>query len=155
MKFLERIPLTLGSFFYVGYLPFIPGTFGSAAGMLLLYGVKGMLPLQLLLTFALTAVGFMVGTTCEKMLHTKDPRAVVIDEVSGIFISFIGVPWNLKTVIFGFFVFRLLDTIKPYPAGKLQNLRGSTGIMLDDIVAGVYTNLILQVVTRVATFTIS
>ena len=123
--------------------------------MLLLYGVKGMLPLQLLLAFALTAVGFMVGTTCEKMLHTKDPRAVVIDEVSGIFISFIGVPWNFKTAIFGFFVFRLLDTIKPYPAGKLQNLRGSTGIMLDDIVAGVYTNIVLQILTRAATLTIS
>ena len=64
-------------------------------------------------------------------------------------LSLIFVPFDGKLIIIGFFLFRLLDTLKPYPAGKIQNLAGSVGVMGDDIVAGVYTNLILQVVSRV------
>lgn len=76
----------------------------------------------------------------------------MIDEVSGMLLSLIFLPYDIKLVIIAFILFRILDTLKPYPLGRLQNLAGSIGIMSDDIVAGLYTNIILQVVLRLVSF---
>jgi len=100
-------------------------------------------------------MGFLVGGSAEKMFGKKDSKFIVIDETSGMLLSLILIPYNYKFVILGFFLFRILDTLKPYPAGRFENLKGSLGIMCDDLVAAVYTNLILQVVLRWASFKIS
>lgn len=76
----------------------------------------------------------------------------MIDEVSGMLLSLIFIPYDIKLVIMAFILFRILDTLKPYPLDRLQNLAGSIGIMSDDIVAGLYTNIILQVVLRLVSF---
>lgn len=82
------------------------------------------------------------------MLNKKDAKCIVIDEVGGMLLSLIFIPHDIKLVIIAFLLFRILDMLKPYPIDALQNLKGSAGIMSDDLVAGLYTNIILQVVLR-------
>lgn len=149
VKFITKI---LSTFFYIGYLPLIPGTFGSLAGIFLIYLVKVYALNYVLLTLAIIVVGFSVCGQAEKVMHKNDPRCVVIDEVSGMLLSLVFIPYDIKLVIIAFILFRILDTLKPYPAGRLERLKGSIGIMSDDLVAGLYTNLILQVVIRVTSF---
>lgn len=144
--------LTLSTFFYAGYLPLVPGTFGSIAAVLLLYLVKGSLFTYILLTASLLILGFLTAGRAERVLNTKDAPCIVIDEAAGIFLSFLFLPLDIKIVLIGFLLFRLLDAVKPYPADALQRIKGSVGIMSDDIVAGLYTNIILQVVCRFASF---
>jgi phosphatidylglycerophosphatase A len=143
---------TISTFFYVGYLPVMPGTFGSIAGIWLFYLIKDNALIYILITGILIILGFLTGGSAENLFAKKDARNIVIDEASGMLLSLMFIPYDYKLVIAGFFLFRILDTLKPYPAGRLQNLKGGTGIMCDDIVAAIYTNLILQVVLRWASF---
>lgn len=133
----------------------MPGTFASMAGILLFYLIRESTFIYISLTCILIILGFLVGGSAENMFGKKDARYIVIDEVSGMLISLLFIPYNYKFVIIGFFLFRILDTLKPYPAGKLENLKGSIGIMGDDLVAAIYTNLILQAVLRWTSFRIS
>lgn len=144
--------IVLSTFFYVGYLPFIPGTFGSAAGILLFYLIKCNIAFYTLFTLIMVILGFSVAGRAEKIFNKKDARCIVIDEVSGMLLSFIFLPYDIKLVIMGFILFRILDSLKPYPASQVEKLKGGIGIMSDDIIAGLYTNLILQVVLRLASF---
>ncbi len=134
----------LSSFFGLGYAPFIPGTFGSLGGLALWYAVRHDIVLQCATLVVVASIGFAVSGRMEKLIHKKDPSVVVIDEVAGILITLIAIPLSLKAVFLGFILFRILDTTKPYPAGKIQYCHGSFGIMGDDIVAGIYANLVLR-----------
>ena len=150
---LRRLFVILAStFFYVGYLPLIPGTFGSIAGLFLFYLVKNNWPFYLLVTSALITLGFLVSGEAERIFNKKDARYIVIDEVTGMLLSLAFIPYDLRLVIIAFFLFRLLDTLKPFPAGRIEGLKGGAGVMGDDIIAGLYTNIILQVVLRFASF---
>jgi len=153
MKIINHAVKALSTFFYVGYLPFIPGTFASMAGICLFYLVKESTFLQVLLTLTLLMLGFLVSGRAERIFNKKDARFIVIDEVSGMFLSLVFIPYDVRLLILGFLIFRILDTFKPYPANKLQNLSGSLGIMGDDIIAAIYTNIILQVVFRLTSLT--
>jgi len=144
--------LILSTFFYIGYLPLIPGTFGSIAGLCLYFVVKDSMLIYALATVLLLVLGFLVSGPAERLLNKKDARCIVIDEVGGMLLSLAFIPYDLRLAIIGFCLFRILDSMKPYPAGALQNLKGSVGIMSDDIIAGLYTNIILQVVARSAVF---
>jgi len=146
------IVLITGTFFYIGYLPLIPGTFGSLAGLGLFYLVKDSMPIYFLFTVALIILGFLVSGEAEEILNKKDARPIVIDEVCGMLLSLLFIPYDIKLTIIAFFVFRLLDTLKPFPSCALERLKGSAGVMSDDIIAGIYTNIILQVVVRLASF---
>lgn len=146
---------TLSTFFYVGYLPLIPGTFASVAGLFLYYLVKGSVIIYAAVTVFLTITGFLISSDAEKIFKKKDARYIVIDEVCGMLLSLAFLPYDLKLVVIAFFIFRVLDTVKPYPAWRLQELKGGLGVMSDDVVAGLYTNIILQIVLRLVSFTIS
>ncbi len=150
MKLTKNIATLIGTFFYVGYLPLIPGTFGSFAGLVLFYFIRDRVLLHILITIVLLILGFLTCGKIERSANINDPRFVVIDEVSGQFISLLFMPfYDARVFIAAFLVFRLLDTLKPYPANKLEKLKGSLGIMGDDIVAGLYTNIVIQVVFRI------
>lgn len=142
----------LSTFFYVGYLPFIPGTFSSIVGIFIFLWIKENVFLYTLLAVIFIVTGLFVSGRAEKLFNKKDARCIVIDEASGMLLSLMFMPYDLKLIIIGFILFRILDTLKPYPAGKLQELHGSIGIMGDDIVAGLYTNIILQFVLRCTSF---
>lgn len=139
----------IASVFFIGYLPLVPGTFGSMVGVGLFYLLKCISwPGYFLFIFFLTALGMLVSGKAEKLLNKKDPGCVVIDEVMGMLIALSFMPRDFKIVMLGFIIFRILDTLKPYPAGRLQNLGGSAGIMVDDLIAGIYTNIVLLAVLR-------
>ena len=140
--------VVISTFFFIGYLPFVPGTFGSIAGLFLFYLIKNNILLQLGVTVLVIVLGFLTSGAAERFYAKKDVRFIVIDEVGGMLLSLLFLPQDLRFVIAAFLLFRLLDTFKPYPAYSLQRIKGSAGVMMDDIVAGLYTNLILQVVWR-------
>lgn len=145
----------VSSFFYLGCLPLIPGTIGSMAGVLIFLWLSPNAPVYGSVTLVFILLGFLVIGRAEELFNKKDSRCIVIDEVSGMLLSLMLVPYDLKWAVTGFLLFRLLDTLKPYPASKIQDLHGSAGVMGDDIVAGLYTNIILQFVVRCASFTVS
>ena len=140
------------TFFYAGFLPFVPGTFGSLAGVIVYFLVNSNNFVYWLVTSLMVVLGFLVSGPAEDIFGVKDARYIVIDEVAGMLLSLLFLPFDIKLVIIGFFIFRLMDTLKPFPAGRLQSLKGSAGVMLDDIIAAVYTNIILQVAWRLASF---
>ncbi|MCU0651694.1 MAG: phosphatidylglycerophosphatase A [Candidatus Omnitrophica bacterium] len=151
MKIRELIVKLTATFFYVGFLPLIPGTFGSLAGIGLFYLVKDNPFIYGVLVLVLIAAGFWSGTQAEAYFKKKDPKYVVIDEVCGMLISLAFLPrYDFKIVVAAFFLFRFFDTLKIYPACRLQGIKGSMGIMIDDLVAALYTNIILQVALRFA-----
>ena len=148
MKMHNFIIRTLSTFFYVGYLPFIPGTFASIVGVLLIYLLKDNSFIYILFTVVLIILGFLISGKAEKIFNQKDARFIVIDEVSGMLLSLLFIPYDIRLIVMAFILFRILDAFKPYPSDRLQRLAGSIGIMSDDIVAGLYTNIILQIVSR-------
>jgi len=155
MHIRDSICRLITTFFYLGYLPFIPGTFGSIAGLCIFFFVKDDIFVYTVVTLVLTILGFLLSGRAEEIFKKKDHRSIIIDEVCGMLLSLAFLRYDIKLVIMGFFIFRLLDTVKPYPADKLQDLKGGSGVMSDDIVAGLYTNLILQAVARLTSFRIS
>lgn len=153
MKISNFIIELLSTFFYIGYLPLIPGTWASLVALCLFYLLKDNPLVYALLLLLLLIIGFLTsGRAEERIFFKKDARCIVIDEVVGMLISLMFIPYNIKSVIMAFIIFRILDALKPYPAGRFQNLKGSLGIMSDDIIAGLYTNIILQLVFKACLF---
>ena len=134
--------------FYAGYSPLAPGSAGTLVGMAL-YCLEYVLFGSASWIFNLAAViilfyPFMkIVNEGERFFGKKDPPEVVLDEIMGYWISVLFYPFNIIIVVAGFVVFRLMDILKPYPIGKLQRFEGGLGIMIDDCIAGLYTNLIL------------
>lgn len=144
LNFLENL---LGTGFFTGYVPFASGTFASMAA-LLIYFIPGfenpiiLIPAVILFTF----YGIYVGEKFE-ILFGKDPSECTIDEVAGMWISLLWVPKNnILIPILAFFIWRIMDIIKPFPARKLENLKGGVGIIMDDIVSGIYSLAIVQLI---------
>jgi phosphatidylglycerophosphatase A len=127
----------------VGHAPFAPGTVASAVTVLAL-GV--LTPSRLALLVAVLAV-ILVGTwaaqEAEHALGGKDPGAIVIDEVAGMAVSVLAVPLTPAVLAVAFVLFRVFDIVKPYPANALQRLPGGVGVMIDDLVAGLYALLLI------------
>jgi len=138
----------IATFFYAGFLPLFPGTFGSAAALLLFLIFKPEPIAQCVFLAVFLFLGFCFSGKAEKLFAGKDSKYIVIDEAAGMFLTFLFVPLDFKLMLIGFLLFRVLDTVKPYPADRLQNLNGSAGIMLDDIAAAIYANIILQILSR-------
>ena len=155
MKTLIKI---ISTFFFIGYCPIIPGTVTSMASALFIWLLKDYSSAYIASTVALIILGFIVSAPAENIFGKKDDRRIVIDEVAGMFISFIFLPAGSITIVslfWGFILFRAFDASKIYPANKLQRFSGSLGVMADDILAGVYANIILQLFLRFASCRIS
>lgn len=90
-------------------------------------------------------VGWWASGRLARSLGVEDPGVVVIDEVLGMFVSLLGLPFDPVVAVLGFLLFRVFDIVKPYPAAALEHLPGGLGIMADDVAAGVYANLALRI----------
>jgi phosphatidylglycerophosphatase A len=145
-----RLAVFLATFGYCGYFPIAPGTVGSAAGLLvyLLVWWTGSPVLEVGLIAGLFAVGVWAGTTAERFFGGIDPGPVVIDEVVGMLITLAFIPVGPAAALAGFFLFRISDIIKPFPARRLEALHGGLGVMADDAMAAVYANLALRLLLR-------
>jgi phosphatidylglycerophosphatase A len=141
-----RVGLFVATCGYLGYVPVAPGTFGSAAGLLVFYAVRstGSTGIEVAAIIALFASGVWSGTVAERQLGGVDPGPVVLDEVVGMLITLALLPVSTLGVIIGFFVFRALDVLKPWPSAGFERLPGGLGIMADDGMAAVYGNLVMR-----------
>lgn len=146
MKFREQAVIFLATGFFIGTVPFAPGTFGSIVGLPIVF-LLSRLDLLLSISFILLFIFFAVGiaSAAEKILNQQDPAKIVIDEMAGLMVTFTGLPFNLTTAIAGFIIFRAFDILKPFPIQALERkLAGGTGVVFDDVLAGIYANLILR-----------
>ncbi|MFC1621232.1 phosphatidylglycerophosphatase A [Candidatus Omnitrophota bacterium] len=136
----------IATVFYIGYFPVAPGTIGSFAALFLYGAVKNspqMMGASIILCIVL---GLLTAGRAEKLLGGKDAGEIVIDEFAGMLVALYLLPPTIGYIASAFILFRFFDIVKPYPIKNLEKLNGSMGIMLDDLMAGIYTNLILQVV---------
>jgi len=145
-KILDNIVLFIAQGAYSGRFPIAPGTAGTVVGVLLYLLVKDLSPLG----YGTACVGVAVLGTwaagyADSILGTKDSPTIVIDEIAGFLAALFLVPFTWGYVLAGFILFRFFDILKPWPLKKLQDIPGGPGVMLDDIGAAVYTNVVLQV----------
>jgi phosphatidylglycerophosphatase A len=142
-----RLAVFIATVGYCGYFPFAPGTVGSAAGLLFyaLVWWSGSPVVEIGMIVGLFAAGVWAGTTAERYFGGVDPGPIVMDEVVGMLITLAFIP-NLEWsgLLAGFVLFRVFDVVKPYPAGRFEELHGGLGVMADDAMAAVYANLSLR-----------
>ncbi len=144
----------VATFFGVGRLRPGPGTWGSLATALLWWllashiPVASRVPVILGLIVIVVAIGIPAATLEERGCGKKDPSHVVIDEVAGQLVTLIACPIVWQALLAGFILFRAFDILKPPPVRPLERLPGGTGIMIDDVGAGIYALIVLQVLLR-------
>ena len=131
-----------------GYSPIAPGTAGTVVGLLLFWPVALLpFPYPVAATIVLFLLGVQAATIVERESGLKDPGIVVVDEIVGIWISLLFLPWTLPYAAGAFLLFRVFDVVKPFPARLAESrLPRGWGIVCDDVVAGIYANLVLQLV---------
>ena len=140
----------VATFFGAGRMRPGPGSWGSAAAMLIWFGIARWIPTPsqppVLLAMAALAVilGIPAATKIARASRVKDPQFVVIDEVAGQWITLLFVPVAWKTMLAGFILFRAFDIVKPPPVRQLERLPEGTGIVVDDIGAGLYALAVMQ-----------
>lgn len=146
MKFIYK---TLATWFGAGYAPVGPGTAGALVAGLMIYAWQS---LDATMTYGWTLVGITIVTTLVGVFVSdqlepewgKDPSKIVNDEAIGMWIAIFFLPVNIYYLIAGFVLFRIFDIWKPLGIRKLEALPGGWGVMMDDVLAGIYANLILQ-----------
>ena len=143
INFFEKF---IGSGFYTGYSPVISGTVGSLAGIII-YLIPGFEKLYIIIPSIVVFIfyGIYLGNKFE-IKYGKDPAECTVDEVVGTWISLIALPKTIGIIITAFIVWRILDIIKPPPARNLEKLKGGLGIMIDDVISGIYTLIIMHLI---------
>ena len=129
--------------FGAGYSPVAPGTVGSAVTVLLLWLIPFSRGGLVLFLVVVIAVGTWAAHIAERRLGGKDPGAIVIDEVAGMTLSVVLFPLTPAVLLGGFVLFRIFDVVKPPPAHASQRLGGGVGVMIDDLIAGLYACAVL------------
>ena len=141
----------LATGFRTGNIPFAPGTFGSLIGLPLSFALAGisLTPAMLcILFFIIFAV--CIADAAEKILKQNDPGCIVIDEIAGMMVALVGLPFNPITVVIGFILFRILDILKPFPIRELdKRIPGGLGVVADDVAAGIITNILLRAIIQI------
>ena len=148
MKFCDKAVVFLATGFCIGNIPFAPGTFGTILGLPLCFLFSSLkLPLAFVCTLLFILFAIWISHKAEKQLQKSDPGCIVIDEIAGMAVSLIGLPFNLTTGLIGFIIFRILDIVKPFPIRALEKrLSGGLGVVMDDVVAGILANILLRII---------
>jgi phosphatidylglycerophosphatase A len=134
----------LASVFGAGYAPVASGTVGSFVTVVAIW-LLPLTPLRIAVALVVVIlVGIWAGSRVERVLGKKDPGVIVIDEVAGMLLSVILLPRTIPVLITAFLLFRLFDIWKPFPARESQALTGGVGVMVDDLIAGFYTLILIM-----------
>jgi len=147
-SFFERVILFIATGAYSGYSPIVPGTVGTLVGIGLYLIICNTSPLiystiALLLFF----LAVLISGKAEKILNEKDSIHIVIDEIFGFIVTMAFVPISFLYIVLGFFFFRVFDILKIFPVNFFdEKVKGGYGIVLDDLFAGIYANLLLQAI---------
>ena len=145
-KTFDKMALFIAQGAYSGRAPIAPGTAGTVVGVLLYLLIKDLGPIgYAAVCAAVIAIGTWAAGRVDLMFGTKDNSTIVIDEIAGFFIALFFIPFSWGNVVAGFFIFRVFDIVNPWPLRRFERIPGGPGVMLDDIGAGVYTNVVLQV----------
>ncbi len=147
----QRFSILISSFFYLGYSPIAPGTVGTLGSVFLFYLISGFSTLfYLFFIVALIIFSVWMSEIARVRFGDPDPSKIVIDEVCGFLVTMILIPPNIINVAMGFLLFRFFDILKPPPIRRSERLRGGMGIVADDVLAGIYANVLLQLFVRVS-----
>jgi phosphatidylglycerophosphatase A len=142
----------IASIFGIGYIRKGGGTVAAAFAVLIWWllfkNIGTHIAVAIGITILVTAIGVWVGNKVEPAWG-KDSYRVVIDEVAGMFISVLFVPLDWRWLLIGFVLFRFFDIAKPLGIRKLEALKGGWGVMFDDVLAGIYANVVLQIILLV------
>jgi len=145
---MKRFILVLATGFGVGYSPIGPGTLGTLVAIPIYYFLSE-IPSPI---YEITLVGFFflsvwVSENAERFFGKKDDQRIVIDEIMGFLVTMLRIPKTILFIIIGFLLFRFFDILKPFPIRHLEKrLEGGYGVVLDDVLAGIYANIILHVI---------
>jgi phosphatidylglycerophosphatase A len=144
---LGKVSMIASSWFGVGLMPAAPGTLATLAGLPLVF-LNGYNKPALAALFVLCFLAFAMWTSgaTQNILGRVDPSQVVIDEVGGTLVTFFLMPLSWLTLSLGFVLFRIFDIVKPFPVRRLEALKGGKGIVLDDLLAGIYANISLRII---------
>jgi len=146
MNFKEKAVMFIATGCFIGKIPLAPGTFGSIVGILpcfILSGISVLIAIFFTVIFIIFSI--WIAHNAEKILNKKDPGCVVIDEIAGMVVTLIGLPFNVISVAGGFIIFRVLDITKPFPIRFFErHFSGGAGIVLDDVAAGIIGNILLR-----------
>ena len=148
MKFGQQAVLFFSTGCYSGHIPFAPGTFGTLAGLPLCW-LASLCPtgVGVIIIIAVIVLAVWLAHVSEKLLGSKDPGCIVIDEIAGMLVTLAGLPFTFLTVVLGFVLFRILDILKPFPIRMLdRKIPGGAGIVIDDLAAGIIANITLRIV---------
>ena len=142
---MNRLAVLLATSLGAGYFPVAPGTAGSAVGVVIYLLTRHRpAPEQIGLVAIISVVGVWAATVAARHFGRDDPGPVVIDEVAGQLLTLLLTGVGAGGAIVGFFVFRVLDIFKPWPARRLESLHGGLGIMADDLMVAIYVNLLMR-----------
>jgi phosphatidylglycerophosphatase A len=145
-KISDKMVLFIAQGAYSGRSPFAPGTAGTVVGVLLYLLLMGLsAPVYGAACLIVIVLGTWAAGRADALFGTKDNRTIVIDEIAGYLVSMLLVPATWQYMTAAFFLFRFFDILKPFPLRRLERLPGGPGVMLDDIGAGIYSNIVLQV----------
>ncbi len=142
----------LGSGFFTGYFPFASGTIASLLATLI-YFIPGFEKIYIIIPMIIifTILSIPIGNKFE-IIYGKDPLACTLDEFVGTWISYLFLPKKFLLIFIAFLLWRILDILKPFPARKMENLNGGLGIIIDDIISGIYTCLIMNIIYNIFLF---
>jgi phosphatidylglycerophosphatase A len=144
----RRFVQLIATFFYLGYSPIAPGTAGTLGALLPFYLLSHFShPIYFLFMLGFIILAIWVSAEACISFGENDPNQVVADEVCGYLVTMFLVPAGIATVVLGFFLFRFFDIVKPFPIRRLERLPGGFGIVADDVAAGIYANVLLQIIT--------
>ncbi len=138
LRYLNRF---IATGFFTGKIPIAPGTFGSLLALILIIFCPWLTSWWIIIILSL--IGIITSSYEELWTGIKDESEIVIDEIVGLIITFININYNWQLLLIGFILFRFFDIIKPFPIKQTQNLPSGWGVMFDDILAGLVSNLIL------------
>ena len=145
---MDKLIVALATGLYSGKIPFAPGTWGSAFALIPWYFCRGLSLANYLIVLAVIfVVGFLTSGSAEKIIDRPDPGCIVIDEILGMFITLTLAPNHPAAWLLGFVLFRIFDVLKPFPVSWFDtHLHGGIGIMMDDVMAGIYALICLQLI---------
>ncbi len=132
---------------YTGYTPVAPGTAGSLLGAILYWAIpQNQTPLFLVLILSVFFAGVWSASRIEEISGVKDNQIIVVDEIVGVWLTLLGAEKSWLWLLIGFVLFRLFDIIKPFPVKRVEKLAAGWGVMLDDVIAGVYGLAAFQII---------